>query len=81
MKSKKNSQGKKEIKKVKKIVVKKAKPVAKKTKPIVKKVGKPATPEGTAKQSNISLSKTIKVAHKPAKTNEIPALFKDFYRE
>ncbi|MEI8009395.1 MAG: hypothetical protein WCI00_08845 [bacterium] len=84
MKSKKTPQGKKEIKKTKKIVkvnkpvAKKSKPVEKKVKPVAKKISKPTV---TPKQSNIPLTKPIKVIAKSDKIHKIPDLFKDFYRE
>jgi len=87
MKSKKTSQGKKETKKIKTSVAKKVKsakvnkPIAKKTKPVAKKASKPTVAPKASKTANIPLSKPIKVSNKSVKTNNIPDLFKNFYRE
>ena len=84
MKSKKTSQGKKEIKKTKKPVVKTTKTVTKKAKPVAKKVNKPikAAPKSKpSKKSSVPVSKPIKILNKPIKTTKIPEIFKNFYRE
>jgi hypothetical protein len=73
MKSKKNPQGKKEIRKTKIAT----------TKPTAKKTNKPAAihKAPVEKKSDISANKAVKTTHKSSKIHNIPEILKDFYRE
>jgi hypothetical protein len=73
MKSKKNPQGKKEIRKTK----------ISTTKPTAKKESKPATIHKASieKKPDMSANKAVKTTHKSSKIHNIPEILKDFYRE